>query len=86
MRARVRQHQTIYEMVSSVSQLAELRRFTADRHIKADDPSGAERAQRQLRRDIDFIENILEGCAALDGILTGAIQRFDQAIEEHAPS
>ncbi len=86
MRARVRRHQRIYEMVSSVSQLAELRRYTADRKIKAQDASGVERAQRQLSRDVDFIKNMLEGCDVLDRILTGAIERFDRAIEEHEVS
>jgi len=86
LRTRVRQHQTIYEMVSSVSQLAELRRFTADRKIKAQDPSGGDRARRQLARDIEFVEHLLEGCDVLDGILVSAVERFDRAIEEHDPS
>jgi len=86
MRTRVRLHQTIYEMVSGVSQLAELRRYTADRQIKAEDPSGADRGRRQLERDVDFIENLLEGCDVLDTILSGSIERFDRAIEENAAS
>jgi hypothetical protein len=84
MRTKVRDHQTIYQMVSSVSQLAEFRRFSADRHIKADDPTGVDRARRQLARDIEFIEHMLEGCTVLDDILVGAIERFDRAIEGHA--
>ncbi|MBN1341237.1 MAG: motility associated factor glycosyltransferase family protein [Phycisphaerae bacterium] len=85
-RSRVQQHQTVYEMVSGVSQMAELRRFTADRKIKADDPSGLDRARRQLTRDVDFIEHMLEGCDALDKILSGAIERFDRAMEARGVS
>ncbi len=81
-RARVRDHKTIYQMVSAVSQLAELRRFTADRHIKAGDSTGVDRAKRQLSRDIDFIQNLLAGCEVLDGILVESIERFDRAIRE----
>lgn len=86
MRAAVRNHQDIYKMVSTVSQLAELRRFTADRKIHADDPSGLDRANRQLARDVDFIKHLLSGCDVLDDILAGSIERFDQAIEEQAPA
>jgi len=86
MRARVRDHQTIYQMVSAVTQQAELRRFTADRRLRAEDPAGVERARRQLARDIEFIENLLEGCEALDAILARAMERFDLAIKEHGTS
>ncbi len=86
MRTRVRDHQNIYQMVSMVSQLAEFLRFTADRHIRADDPSGPDRAKRQLARDGDFIRNLLDGCDVLDRILAEAIERFDKTIEEHRVS
>lgn len=85
-RAQVRQHQNIYQLVSSVSQLAELRRYTADRKIRAADASATERVRRQLARDTEFIRNMIEGSNALDEILAGAVERFDKAIQEHEPS
>ena len=86
LRTRVRSQQRIYEMVSGVSQLAELRRFTADRKLQADDAAGADRARRQLDRDTEFVQYMLDGCEVLDKILAGAVERFEQAIEEHAAS
>ncbi len=83
LRARVRSHENIYRMVSGISQLAELRRFTADREMKAHETHGADRAKRQLARDREFIGNMVEGCDALRGIVEGSIARFDRAIEEH---
>jgi len=64
--------------------LAELRRFTADAKLTASDAQGAELARRQLTRDMEFVNGIIEGADALEEILQGCLARFDQTIAQQA--
>ncbi|MFQ6048056.1 MAG: motility associated factor glycosyltransferase family protein [Phycisphaerae bacterium] len=86
LRSLVRRDDLIFRMVSDVSQLAELRRFAADARLGSVEADGPERARRQLARDIEFVNGIIEGADALEDILTGSLERFDQAIRAHQPS
>jgi hypothetical protein len=82
LRTRIYQKESILYMISGVSQAAELRRFAADRKLGLDDAEGGQLARRQLRRDIDFLEAILEGAEFLKKIMLRGRQRFDEAIEK----
>ncbi len=77
LRLEIRRHGRTYEMISSLSQHAELQRFSADRRIALADDDPVERARRQLERDIRFVQGIAEGTQALREILRGSIERFD---------
>lgn len=80
----------IFQMVSDVSQLAELQKFSADRRLASDqsraaasgEMSAADRARRQLARDRRFVVALLEGCAALQSILESAVQRTEALMME----
>ncbi len=80
LRLRVREQDRVYQMVSAVSQHAELQRFSADRRLGLADLSSVERAGKQLERDIRFVEAMLEGTEAVRGILEESCSRFDEAI------
>jgi len=82
LRVRVRQLIRAYEIISAVSQMAELQRFSADRRIAMDDLDEASRARRQLERDIRFVESIIEGVGVAREVLTECLARFDAAIGE----
>ncbi len=71
----------IFRMVTSVSQQAELRRFAADHKLSGARSAGRERASRQLDRDIEFVNGILEGADELEKILDGAVVRMKQLRE-----
>jgi hypothetical protein len=75
-----------YEMISAVSQLAELQRFTADRRLGLEDVDSTSRARRQLDRDVRFVEAVLEGAGALKEILSESLDRFDVAIADSGPT
>ena len=75
-----------YQIISAASQLAELRRFSADRKIGAADAKGTERARKQLERDIEFVDSVHEGTDGVTEILRTALERFDRAVEEDAAS
>lgn len=79
LRARVHLESRAYRMVSAATQLAELRRFSADRKIGAAELSDADRARRQIARDIEFITAVRDGTADVRGILVEALERVDAA-------
>jgi hypothetical protein len=85
LRTKVAGQQRIFRLVGEVSQLAEFRKFTADRHIDAEQSTGPERARAQLARDREFVQALLEGCDRLEPILRGSLERFDQAIIRSSP-
>jgi len=82
LRIRIQGMARTYEMISAVSQQAELQRFRADRQLGLDDVDGIARARRQLERDIRFVKAILEGAKVLDEILAGSLERFDAAMAQ----
>lgn len=80
LRAQVSQSQRAYRIINAASQLAELRRFSADRKLTADKAEGVARAQRQLARDIDFVRSVREGGDHVRDILNEALQRIEAAL------
>jgi hypothetical protein len=86
LRAQIQQQPDAYVMVSMMAQHAELRRLSADRRIGAQALEGAERAKRQLARDIEFVQSMIDAADALLDVLDEARQRFDHALGEALPS
>lgn len=77
LRIQIRQMRRTYEAISAVSQLAELQRFSADARMATDVSEGAERAKRQLERDIRFVRAVRDGADALREILRACKERFE---------
>ena len=77
LRAKVHQESLAYRIVNSFTQLAELRRFSADRKIMAQDADDAERALRQIKRDKEFMTGVRDGAKDLGPILAEAMARLD---------
>ena len=82
LRAQVNQSQRIYRIISAASQLAELRRFRADRQLVAAKDTGVKRALNQLKRDKEFVNSIMEASRKMHEILNGALMRLEAAISE----
>jgi hypothetical protein len=83
LRSAVQRQDRIYGMVTMVSQMAEFKKFAADQKLSSDRSGGTKRVLRQLDRDIEFVEALLEGADELDGILRRAVERIERAQEEH---
>ena len=77
LRTRVYQSTRAYRIVNSATQLAELRRFSADRQLNAAETDDRERARRQLARDTEFITGVREGAAKVSDILERALARLE---------
>jgi len=85
LRVKIRAQERTYQLVSAVSQHAELQRFSADRRLKLAEAEGVELARGQLERDRRFVDAILEGAEVLKEILTGSLERFDAALKKAKP-
>lgn len=79
LRVMIEQDARSYTIVNAATQLAELRRFSADRHITATTTNDADRAKRQLKRDREFITGVRDGAKEVKPILTDALQRICEA-------
>jgi len=80
LRAKVAQDSRTYQIINFASQLAEFRRFSADRRIGMAELNDAERAKRQIERDMEFINGVREGAVTVKPILTDALERIERAL------
>ncbi|MCH7870073.1 MAG: hypothetical protein IID33_00070, partial [Planctomycetes bacterium] len=69
-----------YSLVIGVSQLAELRRHSADRRLGTVKRETPETARRRLKRDREFVESFLDGCAFLEELLPEATARIQESV------
>ncbi|MBK8915738.1 MAG: DUF115 domain-containing protein [Phycisphaerales bacterium] len=78
LRAQVARCDRAFRLVTEASQLAELRRFSADRQIGGDSPEhdSPQTALRRLRRDGEFVAAIRDGCDFLLDLLPQALDRL----------
>ncbi len=80
LRTLVQNHERVFQMVRDVAQLGELQKLAADRKLSEHVGSDRLRAERQIERDVHFLNHLLEGAATLANILDEAIGRFDEEI------
>lgn len=83
LRVQIGHQEDVYRMLSLMGQLAELRRFKADRSLEIEGVRGADRAKRQLVRDIEFVSAMVEAAEALLSLFDESLGRFDRAIREY---
>ena len=82
LRSKVQHESRAYVIINAYSQLAELRRYSADRHTSASGAEHAERARRQIARDIEFITGVRDGATELKPILADALKRVVDEAEK----
>lgn len=80
LRTKVHQESRPYRIINAATQLAELRRYSADRHIDAATLKDADRAKRQLTRDIDFITGVRDGVGEVKPMLEESLKRIVLAL------
>ncbi len=81
LRTKVQRASRPYEMVNLATQAAELRRYSADRRLSADEPQDSiERAKRQLVRDIDFISGVADGTKEVRPMIEESLARVEAAM------
>lgn len=78
LRTRVHRATRPYEIVNLTTQWVELQRYSADRKMDLEEPTGEERAKRQLARDRAFIKGLLDGALEVVQILKSARERLER--------
>ncbi len=81
LRARIDNERDAYRIVNVATQLAEFRRFSADRRLSTTTLDDAERARRQIKRDVEFITAVRDGALTVKPMLTASCDRVEKAIE-----
>ncbi len=81
LRTKVHQGSRGYEIVNAATQLAEFRRFKADRLIGAGELEDVERAKLQIDRDIEFVTGVRDGAIDVKPILSEALGRVETAMK-----
>ena len=84
LRAHVNQSHRAYRIISAASQMAELRRFSADRKLSRHAGDECERARRQLRRDIQYVTDVGDGADWMLDTLNQALDRINTAATQPA--
>ena len=77
LRLKVREYARTYDVICSGAQMAEFKRFSADQRLKASGAVGTERAQAQLKRDIEFVRMLQGDTERMTAIMREALKRFD---------
>ncbi len=79
LRGKVHRDSRAYQIINAATQLAEFRRFSADRRIVADELRHDERAKRQIARDKEFITAVRDGAVDVKPILIESLRRMEEA-------
>jgi hypothetical protein len=74
-------YEEAYQLVVDVSQIAELRRYSADRRLGKVSEETAETARRRLARDREFVREFLDGCDYLERLLPQVIERVRERLK-----
>lgn len=83
LRVLLRSADRAYRIITSATQLGELRRFKADRQIRAAaGDSEVQRTLKQLDRDMDVVRSVREGVDIVQNMLQSALDRFDRVLAE----
>ena len=82
LRVQIHHQHRAYQLISAVSQLAELQRFSADRRLRLADAQGADLARGQLERDTRFVQAVIDGAETVKEILNEALERFERTSVE----
>jgi hypothetical protein len=80
LRTLMQRHERTYKLVLNVSQLAELRRHTADRRLGEPEQETPDTARRRLTRDQEFVDAFIDGCEYLQGVLPDAVRRLQERL------
>jgi len=80
LRTRVYRESRPYEIVNSATQLIEFRRYSADRRIALTPGTGAQRARRQIARDVEFITGVRDGARDVKSMLTESLERIQREL------
>jgi hypothetical protein len=70
-----------YHLITQLTQNTELKRFQADRKISAAKVDGMEKQRRQVQRDIDNVQGVIDASIAFQKLMRHCIGEIDLLVE-----
>ena len=74
-----------YDLVTQLTQSTQLRRFEADRRLLASKADGVEKQRRQVTRDIENVQAVLEAARDFQRLMDETIDRLSGEPEPIQP-
>jgi hypothetical protein len=71
-----------YHLITQLTQNTELKRFHADRKISAEKVEGTEKQRRQVQRDIDNVQSVIDAAIEFQKLMRGAIDQIDARLQQ----
>ena len=76
LRAQMDSYGRCYDLITQLTQFAELQRFERDRKVAASRASGSDRQRRQVERDIDNVRSIISAAGEFEALMEEVIGRL----------
>src|SRR5262249_52240835 len=70
-----------YHLITQLTQNTELRRFQADRKISAAKVEGMEKQRRQVQRDVDNVQGVIDASIEFQKLMRNCISEIDLGVE-----
>lgn len=84
LRAKMNELHDAYHLITQLTQNTELKRFHADRKISAAKLDGAEKQRRQVQRDVDNVQGVIEAAIEFQKLMHQCIGQIDSQLEHPA--
>jgi hypothetical protein len=81
LRAKMNELHAAYQVITALTQNTELKRFHADRKISAAKIDGTEKQRRQVQRDIDNVQGVIDAAVEFQKLMRACIAQIDARIE-----
>ena len=80
LRAKMNELHAAYHLITALTQNTELKRFHADRKIGASRVDGTERQRRQVQRDIDNVQGVIDASIEFQKLMRECISQLARHI------
>jgi hypothetical protein len=82
LRAQMHEFSGAYHLITQLTQNTELKRFHADRKISAAKLDATEKQRRQVQRDIDNVQGVIDAAIEFRNSCGIALRRVDALVEQ----
>jgi hypothetical protein len=77
LRAKMNELHAAYHVITALTQNTELQRFHADRKISAAKVDGTEKQRRQVQRDVDNVQGVIDAATEFQKLMRDCIQQIE---------
>ncbi len=81
LRAKMNELHQAYHLITQLTQNTELKRFHADRKIGAEKVDGTEKQRRQVQRDIDNVQGVVDAAVEFQKMMRITIEEIDARVQ-----